>query len=980
MKKAISIIFALILIAVTVIPAQAAELNELIKYPEYPEPYLPRDYAYSVSVTQGENSIDIPVYNASRQYDNFRNVPEGDYYRRFCEFAFSGDPVTVKVRVNIDMTCYEVLPSSKNFPSAVNGNEISITLTKPEDVVVRLNDDLNTILTIFAESPEDEADIPAKGDENVIYCDAGLDNITGGEIVNGDITLTEGQTLYLAPGALVQARLIIEGSNTTVKGRGALLDPETTRVKYHATPQSYMLKAKGSGKILDKINISGIKLLDSRSFNIWLENVTNSTISDIKVLSNQVSTDGITLMNQVVGLTVTDSYFYVNDNVFVFGGWKLDSNVFKNLTIGSGYALFFPQGGSKSNTFENLDIFHIRSFYKATMTLSKAETTQNIYCKNIYAADVPEISSFINCKNQNSGEKNIYFENVSLPANKRTITFYTSETYPTSNMNFNIKNLWFGTEQLTSLSTDYSQYANFVFDETSDAAAAMAGSSTRTEASHIADKIYVGSCLLRNYKALPQTIGGTMYVDAVGLLESLGYSAEFEGGVLTFNDKYTAYSITADEYTASKNALTKTLTNPVIVQNGSALLPVTCLTDLGITDYTYNSATKSLNIKNVCFGDNLLTNSGFEQGTTYDWVTFEFADLYSSDDSYTGEKSLKVSPCVWSSGTINNYDYGVTQYVKDILDKNGAGKYHLEAMVKLDTDDQRFVNDDGDGDGNPNNVADVETIRMGFTLGGTSISYVSTYNETLRNNSWGISGEWQKIELDVDISESFLKNCNNLYFFIGSKKTEKKSFFIDDVKLIKEQDEEALYVDANMKSGAAIRLNSQNGIRFCTLLDSAKIANMMADGATVELGTLIAPKDLLGENELTLELDSAKYTKVLYEAFDESGAYAWHDNDNGYNAGQIAGSIVGIKESGTSFDQTNGNVARDFVGRGYVKVTKDGKTAITYADYANGDIANNTRSLAYVANALKNDTTKYSALDSAVKTLVEKWASKLTVK
>ena len=68
------------------------------------------------------------------------------------------------------------------------------------------------------------------------------------------------------------------------------------------------------------------------------------------------------------------------------------------------------------------------------------------------------------------------------------------------------------------------------------------------------------------------------------------------------------------------------------------------------------------------------------------------------------------------------------------------------------------------------------------------------------------------------------------------------------------------------------------------------------------------------------------------------------------------------------------------MGRGYVKVTKDGKTAITYADYANGDIANNTRSLAYVANALKNDTAKYSVLDSAVKTLVEKWASKLTVK
>ncbi|MGN0173198.1 MAG: dockerin, partial [Acutalibacteraceae bacterium] len=103
-KKIISILFSVMLIVVSAIPAQASDLSELIKYPEYPEPYLERDYAYSVSVTQGEKTIDIPVYNAARQYDDFRNVPEGDYYRRFCEFAFSGDPVTVNVQVNIDMT------------------------------------------------------------------------------------------------------------------------------------------------------------------------------------------------------------------------------------------------------------------------------------------------------------------------------------------------------------------------------------------------------------------------------------------------------------------------------------------------------------------------------------------------------------------------------------------------------------------------------------------------------------------------------------------------------------------------------------------------------------------------------------------------------------------------------------------------------------------------------------------------------------
>ena len=189
-----------------------------------------------------------------------------------------------------------------------------------------------------------------------------------------------------------------------------------------------------------------------------------------------------------------------------------------------------------------------------------------------------------------------------------------------------------------------------------------------------------------------------------------------------------------------------------------------------------------------------------------------------------------------------------------------------------------------------------------------------------------------------------------------------------------------LAVTANMKSGAAIRLTNGNGLRFITAFDADKIARLQELGATVELGTLIAPKDLLGENDLTFGLDSSKYVDVKYEAKNADSSYIWHDNDNGDNAGQIAGSIVGIKESGTKFSAENGNIARDFVGRGYVKVTLDGTTVITYASYASGDIANNTRSLASVAQALKDDTAKYNALDSDIKSLVDNWASKLPTK
>ena len=168
-----------------------------------------------------------------------------------------------------------------------------------------------------------------------------------------------------------------------------------------------------------------------------------------------------------------------------------------------------------------------------------------------------------------------------------------------------------------------------------------------------------------------------------------------------------------------------------------------------------------------------------------------------------------------------------------------------------------------------------------------------------------------------------------------------------------------LEVTSTMLEGAEIRLSEVKGIRFVTKLDATKIADLRAEGATVEYGTLIAPENLLNGAELTFDLDESKYVDVPYKAEE------WHKGVEG----QIAGSLVEIKDT---------NIAREFVGRAYVKVTKDGNTTTTYADYASNDVANNTRSLAYVADALKGDTENYDKLNDTIKALVDEWAAKLT--
>ncbi|MBQ5590243.1 MAG: hypothetical protein IIU65_01025, partial [Clostridia bacterium] len=176
---------------------------------------------------------------------------------------------------------------------------------------------------------------------------------------------------------------------------------------------------------------------------------------------------------------------------------------------------------------------------------------------------------------------------------------------------------------------------------------------------------------------------------------------------------------------------------------------------------------------------------------------------------------------------------------------------------------------------------------------------------------------------------------------------------------------DALEVETKMLNGAALRLGNLNGLRFSTTVDAEKIAKLQAEGATVEVGTLIAPKDILGRTELTFDLDSAKYLDVKF------------DLSNGYykDGNTFVGSIVNIKESNTVYSKESGNISRRFVGRGYVKVTKDGRTFISYASYTENKVVNNSRSLKDVATSLRNDTDNDNVkLYEAFKDSVDKWA------
>ena len=243
--------------------------NQLIAYPEF-DTRIVRDYMYSVCVTQNDKTISLPVYNHTENSPVCRNPVDDarmDEFRRFSTFAFEGDRVRVDIRVNRDFNDYAVIPSAKNFKHEFHDGVISVFLDHPDYFAVRLDGKDHTILSVFADEPESE--IPTEGENTYIIKD-------WYEVEGGIWKITQpNTTIYVAPGAVLNARIHFLADNCKLIGRGAIVDPVGDIYRYDAE------KLSGDGGVLFVMGasntlIDGIHMLDSKAFNnffhgIWME-------------------------------------------------------------------------------------------------------------------------------------------------------------------------------------------------------------------------------------------------------------------------------------------------------------------------------------------------------------------------------------------------------------------------------------------------------------------------------------------------------------------------------------------------------------------------------------------------------------------------------------------------------------------------------------------------------------------------------------
>ncbi len=333
--------------------------DQLVIYPEFPDK-INRDYTYKVSVTQGDKTAVIPVYNHCEDSRTSRNPDReqgADEFRRFSTFAFSGSTVRVDIEVGRDFKSYSVMPSAKNFRSEFKDGVISVYLDKPDYFLVRLDGQDTSILSVFADAPEYVGDIEI--DENTLVVDGWYEAPDGTGVLKLD---KEGQKVYIKPGAVLNARLRISADNCKVTGYGAMLDPFGDIYEYDPADTN---EGKNSTTHFIWITscsnayIEGVHLLNAKGYNLynqgtwnayWNENVQ---VINLKALSSQMCTDGIAFGYFTKGSLAEHCFLYCGDNCLVFEEYA----TYRDMTIGTTCNAIFPQTDIPGNTLEDIHVF-----------------------------------------------------------------------------------------------------------------------------------------------------------------------------------------------------------------------------------------------------------------------------------------------------------------------------------------------------------------------------------------------------------------------------------------------------------------------------------------------------------------------------------------------------------------------------------------------------------------------------------------------
>lgn len=228
------------------------------------------DYTVKVRMIGGEWQ-DLFEYNVLVDMDNPQNAT-------MVQFDM-GKPVEVMVKKN-NGTIREVAirPFSKGIQHQINQNILLFTLESPQYLSIEFNGDRLHNLHLFANPLETET--YTKEEKGVMYFGPGVHRPQ--DLPNNQIRIPSNTTVYLAPGAVVNAKLLVDKvENVRILGRGILDNPvrgvEVTYAK--------------------NVLIEGVTVINPEHYTVFGGESEGLTIRHLKSFSCKGWSDGLDLMS-----------------------------------------------------------------------------------------------------------------------------------------------------------------------------------------------------------------------------------------------------------------------------------------------------------------------------------------------------------------------------------------------------------------------------------------------------------------------------------------------------------------------------------------------------------------------------------------------------------------------------------------------------------------------------------------------------------
>lgn len=234
-----------------------------------------------------------------------------------------GYTVSVEITANFSFSSVSVLPASLGIKPSVNGRKLNFQVSKTNLKMSFVFDNNYTGTTLHLFTNPIDLSAPVKSDNNTLFFGPGYYDLNNPDLdYGGQISLHSGQTLYLAPGAVINGPVeILNAKNVTIKGSGVIM---MTR-KNAVNPQYGNICVTVNNS--SEVHLQGI-IVNSHRLQNWTTHLyysKNVQIDNYKVISPRyASTDALDISN-CQGITVTNSFLRACDDTITIKGLAGDS-------------------------------------------------------------------------------------------------------------------------------------------------------------------------------------------------------------------------------------------------------------------------------------------------------------------------------------------------------------------------------------------------------------------------------------------------------------------------------------------------------------------------------------------------------------------------------------------------------------------------------------------------------------------------------